>query len=62
MDHKEAVRLCLEIIATTNDGNNLSDWEINVVEWAGNGFLNEQGKGVLREIHVRYCGEAKQNG
>lgn len=55
MTHKEGQAMALHVLRETEDGDNLTDIELKVVEWAVNGFLSEAGYEKLREIHAKHC-------
>jgi len=45
-------QLCIEILHNTNDGDDLENWELKLVENAVNGFLN--GRGEVALYHLYY--------
>lgn len=42
----------LEIIRNTNDGEDLSPWDLKLVEMEVNGFLNEAGEQKFTELYL----------
>ncbi len=55
MTYQEGQAMAFHILRETEDGNNLTDIELKVVEWAVNGYLSEVGYEKLSEIHAKYC-------
>jgi hypothetical protein len=47
------IQQATDILRLSNDGNDLSDLELRVVELAVNGRLNEQGKAFLAALRER---------
>ena len=48
------INKAIEIIRATNDGNDLTGFELKIVEMAVNNHLNEKGKEKFEEIYRKY--------
>ena len=44
----------IKILQSTNDGDDLTELELKIIEMAVNAFLNEKGKGKFEEIYQKY--------
>lgn len=53
MELKERCQMATEILRMTNDGDKLDARDLNLLEGAVNGFLNEEGYKKFRELHAQ---------
>jgi hypothetical protein len=48
------INKAIEILQKTNDGDDLTKFELKIVEMAVNNHLNEKGKKKFEEIYQKY--------
>ena len=53
IDVKERCDLACEILKATNDGDDLAPGHLKLLEMAVNGFLNDKGWEVFKDLHRR---------